>query len=1822
LSSIYEDIKALNKKMFNKFAFLNDVLYNKDIVTTRDNLSYYLTSAATKVNNITQLTRNNDISEDINDYPAGNRFITNDYKFNCKFCNDTKYSSSYTPPAFAHNSSYIVMATNSGLSYSSDGIDWFDINNSYLSISDINSTFPLNGITCTDKIWVISIYNQGIWYRESSNPNGTYTQSNVTSGNYCYMEYADGTFIACPISSVNGTSVSSSDAWYYSTDGKTWTQSNITATAAKNKPKYLNNKWIVMNNSNSLYCSEDKGVTWTSKYEPPSSYYTYYDITYNSSNKNYYMTKGGSDNILHSTDLSNWYYIDSSTYGYSIDTYNEVSTSANTSSMYYITSNNSCTKCTINNGSPKISTIVRPLCFDGLWITTGYYVADENNVTVNKYCILYSLNGKTWTIDNKTLDLDIYAIDRFNDVIVMANNSSTNTRLIYSEIDNNLSRGERPYGIGSAYYIEYGKLSEETLTTLSARSDLTKLTALTAADDGVCKGLTLHNSNSDISQDNEVDFCYTRPNDTTVIDISDIMEDYIGCSIIPNDLYYILYDVDNYLLYVSEDLINWRTYDFSETTNWSEEIFIDDKGRIYLVDDIPDIEDDIHYPAVRIINPISEEDRCIRILSLSQFSTDNGFSDYIQHTLQIFYNDKITYLFVKEKDSGRSVVIEIGDNDYTSDGTVEVPRMVEGSVKLTSETTTISGLDFTPDKAFITLRNGNNDSKLDSGTIIASKKEDLITKREDYSNVGKTWSNSSGVTQGYYRSICYDNGVWIACGCNSSTSSSNSGSGLYYSSDGVTWNKSNVTSGYFYNACYGNGVWIVGGYTDLWRSTDNGVTWTQCNVTTENFVCVCYGNGTWVAGGSNDGLVGYSTSTYYSTDNGVTWSTCSNISSKVTVIKYDNNIWIAGSSYNSIGLWYSTDGKTWTQSSKTSGYFESIYYANNLWVASGNTNDAVVYSEDNGKTWSSSNISKQTRGVYNANGIWVLCGYGSGMYYSTDGKTWTQSNSFTSYNFYFVMYGGNIWVAVGQYGLFYSTDNGVTWLQSNISYTFNNIYYGNGVWVACTYTNKVILVYSTFTTSYSDASSQASLVNINNYNKTHIGNWQTTSSPASFSYLCYGYNGILIGSAGSSGLYYSEDTGLTWTKCTVGGTTSYTYNFSQIAYLYSSGPKYVVGTYSYGLFYSTNGKTWYQDTSVDTSASINYVTASPYHILFETGRSKGIWKFDTDTLSSTKLTTITLEQAERLCYCNSTWFVPNDQGIYYCKMSGSTFGTWTAISGVSNTIYAELVDINYGNGVYIADHEYYHETTYLRSTDGTSWTQYTTSFSTNQFVYGNIWVIGTYGSGLYYSTDCITLYPSNVTTGNFYNIVYVNKTWVAYDYDTDKATYYSSDGKTWVKDNNGDYCIPIIDVNYSSSATKIFGRSLNGASNNVSYIEAPILFATETNDIKNKLSETTSSDISTLYSSTNTLGRSWVQSNITTQIHCVTYANGIWVAGSRVSKGIFYSTDGINWSSTNITSNDVVTISYGNGVWVADVGNIGVYYSYDGITWNVTSITSGTYTAVTYYNGLWLIGSGSSSEKNGIYYSYDGINWTKCTGIDSTYFYYDTIKHANGMWVAAPRYSGIYYSYDGINWTKCNGGGNLYDLKYAQGKWVGSSSSMYYSYNGVDWYLGSITTDSYASICYGNNGVWAAANDDDSGLYYSFNGINWYQSSITSGFWTKIHYVNGVFLANKYNGGIYYSTNGINWYKSDLTTGAGFNGFAYNDGMIVLGGYNGIYYSKLDDDVNTAYGNVNNNAFIDGSEVQINVDSDYIGAYADYTLIGRKVTERSTTKATKISKFI
>lgn len=274
-------------------------------------------------------------------------------------------------------------------------------------------------------------------------------------------------------------------------------------------------------------------------------------------------------------------------------------------------------------------------------------------------------------------------------------------------------------------------------------------------------------------------------------------------------------------------------------------------------------------------------------------------------------------------------------------------------------------------------------------------------------------------------------------------------------------------------------------------------------------------------------------------------------------------------------------------------------------------------------------------------------------------------------------------------------------------------------------------------------------------------------------------------------------------------------------------------------------------------------------------------------------------------------------------------------------------------------------------------------------------------------------------------------------------------------------------------------------------------------------------------------GKNWTNSNITDNNYWGTfhYTNGMWVAGSSITTGgndLKWSIDGETWNSSNITnSNAWNSIYYANGVWVAASFNIGLKWSADGKTWNNSNITTSSWQTVYYANGTWVTGGNANG---GMKWSNDGKVWNN-SNITNGYWF--LVYYANGIWVAGNNNNeGLLWSNDGKIWNNSNiTSGDWGKIYYANGKFVVGSSSyrgLLWSNDGKVWNNSNILSGDWYMVYYAN-GIWIAGSDIKNGIKLSTDGKTWKSSNITNGYWQTFHYANGMWVAGGSGGvGLYY----------------------------------------------------------------------------------------------------
>lgn len=259
-------------------------------------------------------------------------------------------------------------------------------------------------------------------------------------------------------------------------------------------------------------------------------------------------------------------------------------------------------------------------------------------------------------------------------------------------------------------------------------------------------------------------------------------------------------------------------------------------------------------------------------------------------------------------------------------------------------------------------------------------------------------------------------------------------------------------------------------------------------------------------------------------------------------------------------------------------------------------------------------------------------------------------------------------------------------------------------------------------------------------------------------------------------------------------------------------------------------------------------------------------------------------------------------------------------------------------------------------------------------------------------------------------------------------------------------------------------------------------------------------------------GRYWIQSNITTGAHDVSYFDNslnLFISGS--DKKIIYSTDGMTWSDSNFSITDDTNALHINIIYkfkdyiCVGTQNHGEYYSTDGKTWTRGSITTSTNITVYASNDTTLVAAGNT----GLYYTTSSPDsWTKCSAGNNFNFTSLIYDNTNNKFYATGRGNrDIYISNDGIRWTTITTSGPK-GCVASNGKIILAFAS--YNFDSIQ------TPPHQAQYSIDGGQTWSDIRglpDNIASWYVVYNEVNetWYASYINN---TK---------------GIVYSKNGIDW---------------------------------------------------------------------------------------------
>jgi photosystem II stability/assembly factor-like uncharacterized protein len=265
----------------------------------------------------------------------------------------------------------------------------------------------------------------------------------------------------------------------------------------------------------------------------------------------------------------------------------------------------------------------------------------------------------------------------------------------------------------------------------------------------------------------------------------------------------------------------------------------------------------------------------------------------------------------------------------------------------------------------------------------------------------------------------------------------------------------------------------------------------------------------------------------------------------------------------------------------------------------------------------------------------------------------------------------------------------------------------------------------------------------------------------------------------------------------------------------------------------------------------------------------------------------------------------------------------------------------------------------------------------------------------------------------------------------------------------------------------------------------------------------------------------------------------------------------MSFSVSNISSNNITSVSLSGSNGIASIDSGGIYYSNNlGANWTQSPSITGNFDSVFLSGSNGIAGS---SSFDGLYYSTDsGVNWTQSDlttgGATSGNFYTVALSGTNAIAASSFDDIGIYYSTNsGQTWTQSLSltNGNFFSVALSGANGIAGSNStngIYYSTNsGQTWTRSTdgtnpITGDFYSVSLSGTNAI--AGSFTGSGIYYSTNSgsgfSTWTQSNLTTGDFYSVFLsgANGVAGSGSDNDGIYYTTNsGQTWTKSNLIAG-------------------------------------------------------------------------------------
>ena len=862
------------------------------------------------------------------------------------------------------------------------------------------------------------------------------------------------------------------------------------------------------------------------------------------------------------------------------------------------------------------------------------------------------------------------------------------------------------------------------------------------------------------------------------------------------------------------------------------------------------------------------------------------------------------------------------------------------------------------------------------------------------------------------------------------------------------------------------------------------------------------------------------------------------------------------------GIHYSTDGVTWNQSNITSGIFTRIVYGNGKYVAVPKNEDGYLYYSTDGSTWTKSSkiCDYHIKDVVYFSGKFIIC-YHSYLNYSTDLNTWTDCTSYgyrgSTANFHDKLTTCNNLVFV------HMSFGGNLSSSNGLNWSSSGYTAGGFDDKMCFLNNLYIKAQGDYIRSNTDPSFYR------NSTTVAIGNLELCG-PVVRNNICFGY------SNGRRRFVYTKN-GTTWTEDNFGFINK-GYNFLEVSnnvcyFLHSDGTENVLHSLDSNEPY--NCITKLDLRTLNTCSDIVTPSTSRKTLSVDTSQYIG---YDGITIRGYRVRNITVQPDISSATLRAIPYVAGftNSGLWYSFdgvkwiQSGQTVNTFKSIADGKDR---GLVAVR--------------ATTYpvMYSSNLTAWTNASTSNLSS--VYGarvvyssskDIFVLGT-TSGIRYEGSPSGSWPISNCTASISELFEYEGHFVAAC--TSGGLWYSENGSEWTQTNktNG-----IFNCFYHYSGTFLAGSSNEGIWYSIDY------------------------------------GKTWFQTEKTDgTFYSIIYRGGKYIAGS--SQGIWYSSDFITWSQSNITSGACLAIlNYISSV-IASIESQGIWYTTDnGVTWQQTDKTDGTFNFLVRDQAKFMAGGSS-----GIWYSNaNGRNWypsnitnKTCTALfasSTADFYYNTITidpvtsaidsniqagnikegvEILGVTGTLPvlnneektvyptssfqevtpstGYSGISkVTVDKVRSSAITTSAettsktiNATEYSNQNHLFIGTSTGIWYSLdNGVNWTQTNKDSGTIGGLIYANGKFVCACTSI--GLWYSTDGMNWSESNKNSGTWYSVNFGNNTYVAcGARVNGIWYSSDGITWVASNKSSIIVYD-VAYGNGKFIAGSNasNGLLYSS------------------------------------------------------------